>query len=229
MSFTTYYIPDTFAEKQDMDPILKQQLLAFILGGSFLSTITGFVTLKYTKKQAEAKALSSVQDVYQELIADLRADKLAMKKDKEESEPRWTTRIEKLENNQQSQDKKIADNEKEIADLKRFKCINLSCNNRKQSNTMHTFLFVLPALHALVLFMVAVLLIKTIVALKSKPVFLSQTQLYASELKMPAPDSTLIKKKRAKAGKSKLTSTHQSRQIRRPAYPRYRISRLKGT
>ena len=81
----------------------------------------GFVTLKYTKKQAEAKALSSVQDVYQELIADLRADKLAMKKDKEESETRWTTRIEKLENNQQSQDKKIADNEKEIADLKRFK------------------------------------------------------------------------------------------------------------
>lgn len=132
MSFTTYYIPDTFAEKQDMDPILKQQLLAFILGGSFLSTITGFVTLKYTKKQAEAKALSSVQDVYQELIADLRADKLTMKKDKEESETRWTTRIEKLENNQQSQDKKIADNEKEIADLKRFKCINLSCNNRKQ-------------------------------------------------------------------------------------------------
>lgn len=94
---------------------------------------------------------------------------------------------------------------------------------------MHTFLFVLPALHALVLFVVAVLLIKTIVALKSKPVFLSQTQLYASELKIPAPDSTLIKKKRAKAGKSKLTSTHQSRQIRRPAYPRYRISRLKGT
>lgn len=132
MSFTTYYIPDTFAEKQDMDPILKQQLLAFILGGSFLSTITGFVTLKYTKKQAEAKALSSVQDVYQELIADLRADKEAMKKDKVESETRWTIRIEKLESNQQSQDKKIADNEKEIADLKRFKCINLSCNNRKQ-------------------------------------------------------------------------------------------------
>ena len=79
------------------------------------------------------------------------------------------------------------------------------------------------------LFVVAVLLIKTIVALKSKPVFLSQTQLYASELKMPAPDSNLIKKKRAKAGKSKLTSTHPSRQIRRPAYPRYRISRLKGT
>ena len=115
-----------------MDPILKQQLLAFILGGSFLSTITGFVTLKYTKKQAEAKALSSVQDVYQELIADLRADKEAMKKDKVESETRWTIRIEKLESNQQSQDKKIADNENEIADLKRFKCINLLCNNRKQ-------------------------------------------------------------------------------------------------
>ena len=64
---------------------------------------------------------------------------------------------------------------------------------------------------------------------QEQTVFLSQTQLYASELKMPAPDSNLIKKKRAKAGKSKLTSTHPSRQIRRPAYPRYRISRLKGT
>lgn len=69
---------------------------------------------------------------------------------------------------------------------------------------MHTFLFVLPALHALVLFVVAVLLIKTIVALKSKPVFLSQTQLYASELKMPAPDSNLIKKKQGKGWKVKV-------------------------
>ena len=34
--------------------------------------------------------------------------------------------------NQLSQDKKIAENEKEIADLKRFKCVNLTCNNRKQ-------------------------------------------------------------------------------------------------
>ena len=39
---------------------------------------------------------------------------------------------EKLESNQLSQDKKIAENEKEIADLKRFKCVNLTCNNRKQ-------------------------------------------------------------------------------------------------
>ena len=27
---------------------------------------------------------------------------------------------------------KIEENEKEIADLKRFKCVNLTCNNRKQ-------------------------------------------------------------------------------------------------
>ena len=55
-----------------------------------------------------------------------------MKKEKIESETKWTTRIEKLESNQLSQDKKIAENEKEIADLKRFKCVNLTCNNRKQ-------------------------------------------------------------------------------------------------
>ena len=56
----------------------------------------------------------------------------AMKKEKIESETKWTYRIEKLESNQLSQDKKIAENEKEIADLKRFKCVNLTCNNRKQ-------------------------------------------------------------------------------------------------
>ena len=115
-----------------MNDIITQNLLTFILGGGLLSLITGVITLKDTKKQAEAKALSSVQDVYQELIADLRADKEAMKKERIESETKWATRIEKLENNQIDQDKKIADNENEIADLKRFKCINLLCNNRKQ-------------------------------------------------------------------------------------------------
>ena len=108
-----------------MNDVITQNLLTFLLGGGLLSSITGVITLKYTKKQAEAKALSSVQDVYQELIADLRADKI-------ESETKWTYRIEKLESNQLSQDKKIAENEKEIADLKRFKCVNLTCNNRKQ-------------------------------------------------------------------------------------------------
>ena len=112
-----------------MNDIITQNLLTFILGGGLLSFITGVITLKYTKKQAEAKALSSVQDVYQELIADLRADKEAMKKERIESETKWATRI---ENNQIDQDKKIADNENEIADQKRFKCINLLCNNRKQ-------------------------------------------------------------------------------------------------
>ena len=113
-----------------MNDVITQNLLTFLLGGGLLSSITGVITLKYTKKQAEAKALSSVQDVYQELIADLRADKEAMKKEKIESETKWTYRIEKLESNQLSQDKKIAENEK--ADLKRFKCVNLTCNNRKQ-------------------------------------------------------------------------------------------------
>ena len=88
-----------------MNDVITQNLLTFLLGGGLLSSITGVISLNYTKKQAEAKALSSVQDVYQELIADLRADKEAMKKEKIESETKWTYRIEKLESNQLSQDK----------------------------------------------------------------------------------------------------------------------------
>lgn len=94
---------------------------------------------------------------------------------------------------------------------------------------MHTFLFVLPALHALVLFVVGRATYQNDSSTQEQTRLSISDSALRSELKMPAPDSNLIKKKRAKAGKSKLTSTHQSRQIRRPAYPRYRISRLKGT
>lgn len=115
-----------------MNDIITQNVLTFILGGGLLSAITGVVTLKYTKKQAEAKALSSMQDVYQELIVDLRTYNNELKKDKEESEHRLSERILKLEEKQADQERKIAGNEREIEDLKRFKCTNLSCNNRKQ-------------------------------------------------------------------------------------------------
>nr|DAI42948.1 MAG TPA: hypothetical protein [Caudoviricetes sp.] len=115
-----------------MNDIITQNLLTFILGGGLLSFITGVITLKYTKKQAEAKALSSMQDVYQELITDLRTYNTGLKKDKEESENRLSARIIKLEERQAAQEQKIAGNEREIEDLKRFKCTNLTCNHRKQ-------------------------------------------------------------------------------------------------
>lgn len=115
-----------------MNDIITQNLFTFLLGGGLLSTITGVITLKYTKKQAEAKALSSMQDVYQELITDLRSYNTELKKDKEESDRKLSERILKLEDKQAAQEKKIAGNEREIEDLKRFKCTNLSCNNRKQ-------------------------------------------------------------------------------------------------
>ena len=48
------------------------------------------------------------------------------------------------------------------------------------------------------------------------------------EPEISTPDSTSIRKKPIKVGRSKSTSTHRKLQIRLPAYPRYRISRLRG-
>lgn len=67
-----------------------------------------------------------------------------------------------------------------------------------------------------------------IVALKSKVIFLSQIQLCTIEPEISTPDSTSIRKKPIKVGRSKSTSTHRKLQIRLPAYSRYRISRLRG-
>ena len=93
---------------------------------------------------------------------------------------------------------------------------------------MYTPSFFLLALLSLGYCVVAVLLIKKIVALKSKVIFLSQIQLCTIEPEISTPDSTSIRKKPIKVERSKSTSTHRKLQIRLPAYSRYRISRLRG-
>ena len=47
-----------------MNP-LTQTILTFVLGGGLVSFLTAIITMKYTKKQAEANAMKAMQDVYQ--------------------------------------------------------------------------------------------------------------------------------------------------------------------
>lgn len=69
-----------------MDNSIVTIILTFIFGGGLISYITSLITLKYTKKQAEANAMKSVQDVYQELIKDMRSAMENLKKEKEDVE-----------------------------------------------------------------------------------------------------------------------------------------------
>lgn len=86
-----------------------ESLLAFIAGGGLLS----FATLKFTRKQAEANAMQAVQEVYQETIKDLREDKIEMNKEIQELRER------------------VAGIYKELASLRKHKCIVIDCKQRK--------------------------------------------------------------------------------------------------
>ncbi len=85
-------------------------ILGFITGGGLLSLFT----FKYTRSQAKADAMKSIQDVYQETIIDLRTDKDEMKKEISE------LRLE------------VHQNTKDINILKSYKCTVMDCKLRKR-------------------------------------------------------------------------------------------------
>lgn len=93
-----------------------EPLLLFISGGGLAT----FATIKYTRKTAQADAMKSVQDVYQETIQDLREDKKLIKL--ENSAMR--DQISKL-------DKIVKQNCADIRQLKGFKCVRMDCKERK--------------------------------------------------------------------------------------------------
>ena len=87
-----------------MNEILNY-IMVFLFGGGLVGTATAFVTIKYTKKRAEADAMKAMQDVYQEMITDQRIETM---------------------------DLKINENNRLITELKTMKCTDLICQNRKQ-------------------------------------------------------------------------------------------------
>ena len=102
-----------------MNEILNY-IMVFLFGGGLVGTATAFVTIKYTKKRAEADAMKAMQDVYQEMITDQR------------SEARWENKVETLSKRIETMDLKINENNRLITELKTMKCTDLICQNRKQ-------------------------------------------------------------------------------------------------
>lgn len=91
-------------------------LLAFVSGGGLLTLIT----VRATKKKAEAHAMRAVQEVYQETIKDLREDKAQMKRENEEFRQRMTELQQKV--NQLSL---------EMASIRKHKCTVVNCKLRQ--------------------------------------------------------------------------------------------------
>lgn len=87
-----------------------EPFLLFVTGGGLASLIS----IKYTRKTAQADAMKAMQDVYQETIQDLRNDKEEMKKE-----------IAELK-------KEVHQNSEDIKTLKSYKCTALDCKLRKR-------------------------------------------------------------------------------------------------
>ena len=106
-------------KKEAMNP-LTQTILTFVLGGGLVSFLTAIITMKYTKKQAEANAMKAMQDVYQELITDLRVDITDMRAERKE----LRSEVDKVKS-------EVDNNRKLYNELKPYKCTDLSCIHRK--------------------------------------------------------------------------------------------------
>ena len=79
-----------------------EPILAFVSGGGLFT----LVSMKYSKKQAEANAMKAVQEVYQSTIKDLRAEISTLRET-------------------------VSQNTKDISQLQRYKCTVLECSLRK--------------------------------------------------------------------------------------------------
>ena len=58
---------------------MNEILITTVISSICTGGITWLFTLKYTRKQAEADAMLSVQNVYQQIIEDLKTDRVELK------------------------------------------------------------------------------------------------------------------------------------------------------
>ena len=94
---------------------MNEILITTVISSICTGGITWLFTLKYTRKQAEADAMLSVQNVYQQIIEDLKTDRVELKENIKELAL------------------KVSENEREIKAMKPNLCGRKACTQRIQS------------------------------------------------------------------------------------------------
>ena len=89
-------------------------IISFIVGGGLITLLT----LPSIRSKAKADAMQSVQDVYQETIQDLREEKNRQKEELAEQINELRTQLDHCL--------------REIESLKKLKCYDMTCLNRKK-------------------------------------------------------------------------------------------------
>jgi hypothetical protein len=91
---------------------MNEILITTVISSICTGGITWLFTLKYTRKQAEADAMLSVQNVYQQIIEDLKTDRVELK------------------DNIKELALKVSENEREIKAMKPNLCGRKACTQR---------------------------------------------------------------------------------------------------
>lgn len=91
---------------------MNEILITTVISSICTCGITWLFTLKYTMKQAEADAMLSVQNVYQQIIEDLKTDRVELKENIKELAL------------------KVSENEREIKAMKPNLCGRKACTQR---------------------------------------------------------------------------------------------------
>lgn len=102
------------------------EFLGYLVSAVASGSIAWIATIKWTRKQAEADAMESVQNVYQELIEDLKRDREELKQENAQLREELRnihSRMVDLEN-------KCNENTRRVEDMVPYLCYCKNCPNR---------------------------------------------------------------------------------------------------
>lgn len=106
---------------------MTETIITAIISALCTGGLTWLFTLRYTRKQAEADAMKSVQEVYQELIEDMKNDRKELKQRIDDVESQYRELLQKCN----EMEKDIRQNARVMDIMKPFLCGVKNCLNRK--------------------------------------------------------------------------------------------------
>lgn len=110
--------------------------LGILISALVTGSLTWVATIKWTRKQAEADAMESVQNVYQELIDDLKKEREDLKRDREELKHENQSLREELRSfhgRMGELELKCNENNRRIEQMMPYLCYCKNCPNRKSN------------------------------------------------------------------------------------------------
>lgn len=109
---------------------MAETIITAIISSICTGGLTWIFTIRYTRKQAEADAMTSMQGIYKEMIDDLQKDRKELK----EERTRLKEKLKSLEEKYEQVDRAIKENSRVIEAMKPFLCGVVDCPNRKAFN-----------------------------------------------------------------------------------------------